>query len=444
MSGSSELLLEGVDAGPATFWAWEWRDGAEPRGAFSRPMSELAVVLERLADALPGPRAVDLGDVPQGVPPEIHRDLGTEGRVAIAALHRVMTGELVDREASAGLARMLAAMLLPAELVAQIRRERARCGEVDIVVLPAQSCARVPWELLRIGAGADDERLLDLARVVTLAPRLHRPDEASTPQPTGPPLHVVDPRSAESPLRPLFDEAAWERWRERAPSGAVGGVVHRMGLSRSLLAGPSRLTYVGHVAAGDDPAHTGLVLGEGDDVYGVSPARGVRRRDFTAQDAVVGTLRHDGDPDTSGRIPARALVDGQVRRLPGRELWPMPPRVGLVACESGGDFRGVEPLGLVAAMFDLGAELVIATRWSLHTDRAFGAYGAAGRPLLEASLAIDEVLGGDDPVGDLVEWQRGRLRRWRDGGALGDSPLTWAAFTAFRGVRRSERPGEAA
>ncbi|MEU1427424.1 hypothetical protein ABZ412_10155 [Nocardia sp. NPDC005746] len=115
----------------------------------------------------------------------------------------------------------------------------------------------------------------------------------------------------------------------------------------------------------------------------------------------------------------------------GPEIWPIPSRVALIACESGGDLRFAEPLGLVAAMLTGGAELVTAGRWPLPTDLAFHRFAgitATVHPFQEAVCAIDSAHESPDPVAALNAWQRTHLAAWRETGAIEHSPLIWAAF----------------
>src|SRR5262249_29346184 len=110
------------------------------------------------------------------------------------------------------------------------------------------------------------------------------------------------------------------------------------------------------------------------------------------------------------------------------------PRVALLACGSGGDYRFDEATGLVAAMILGGAQLVTATLWSLPTMAAYRQFaapaGAPEDPMAELVIALD---GGHQEAhaGCAVNrWQRAQLRRWRDGDVTA-SPLYWAALVTF-------------
>ena len=112
---------------------------------------------------------------------------------------------------------------------------------------------------------------------------------------------------------------------------------------------------------------------------------------------------------------------------------PVPPRVALLACASGGDYRFDEATGLVAAMILGGAELVTATLWSLPTAagyRLFASTAADGDPMSDAIRAVDRAHEADDAGRAVNGWQREQMRRWRDGD-LTASPLYWAALATF-------------
>lgn len=74
-------------------------------------------------------------------------------------------------------------------------------------------------------------------------------------------------------------------------------------------------------------------------------------------------------------MPGDANAIGDHRPLTASDLMalrlPMPPRVALLACGSGGDYQFDEATGLVAAMILNGAQLVTATLWSLPTTAAY-------------------------------------------------------------------------
>ena len=114
---------------------------------------------------------------------------------------------------------------------------------------------------------------------------------------------------------------------------------------------------------------------------------------------------------------------------------PTPPRVALLACGSGGDYRFDEATGLVAAMILSGAQLVTATLWSLPTTAAYRrlawSAGEQADPMAEVVVAVDHAHDAADDAGCAVNrWQRAQLRRWRDGDLMA-SPLYWSGLATF-------------
>ena len=110
---------------------------------------------------------------------------------------------------------------------------------------------------------------------------------------------------------------------------------------------------------------------------------------------------------------------------------PIPPRVALLACGSGGDYQFDEATGLVAAMVLCGAELVTATLWSLPTTAGYRRFtGRTQDPMAEVVIAVDAAHDEQDALVTLNRWQRNQMRRWR-GGDLEANPLYWAALVTF-------------
>ncbi|NUS42550.1 MAG: CHAT domain-containing protein, partial [Mycobacteriaceae bacterium] len=186
-------------------------------------------------------------------------------------------------------------------------------------------------------------------------------------------------------------------------------------LGAALRGGVGRLIYVGHVTAAPPAQGRGeqaeMHLSCTESTLGfATPVRG--HRPLSAMDLLLGTTGLATSP------------------VAGRELWPIPSRVALIACESGGDLRFTEALGLVAAMVHGGAELVTATRWPLPTDHAFRLFaGTDHTPLHDAVLAVDAAHEQTDALAHLAAWQRARLHAWRTTRSPADSPVLWAAFT---------------
>lgn len=110
-----------------------------------------------------------------------------------------------------------------------------------------------------------------------------------------------------------------------------------------------------------------------------------------------------------------------------------PPRVALLACASGGDYRFDEATGLVAALILGGARLVTATLWALPTTAGYRAYAAVPGtvdPMAELIAAVDDAHGEPDAGCAVNRWQLAQMRRWRDGDVTA-SPLYWAALASF-------------
>lgn len=316
----------------------------------------------------------------------------------------------------------------PAELV----RARAEAYTVTGTV-----AARIPWQLTDIREHTDGYRLMELVDVLMAVPQniVHSPRTTAgwDSRRDGPPLLVLDPRvpgqlpdsalgsvlgrpSAHTPLAQHYAELI----KHRPVLPRVDAAVElfrrpdadRRWLAEQLSAAPSRLLYVGHASSAD------------------------------------------GHPDQAGQadraalhlactaaIPGFADPIGDHRPLTAADLMslrlPMPPRVALLACASGGDYQFDEATGLVAAMILGGAQLVTATLWSLPTTAAYRRFAAADNdPMAEAVVAVDRAHEVEDAGCAVNLWQRAQMRRWRDGDRTA-SPLYWAALVTFTvdGVR---------
>ncbi|MER6767121.1 hypothetical protein ABT266_43740, partial [Amycolatopsis sp. NPDC000746] len=265
------------------------------------------------------------------------------------------------------LARVLALNLLPADLVAQLRRATRPLLRIQ----PSPALAAVPWGLLALPDRRPDHvleadevdtcfdsdvRILDLADVSLLAPAGIPRRE---PAPGGPPVYLLDPRipgqsafgelgsvlgkqDAASPLiRHLDAQLATGPVRPAAVRGL--DLVRRTDTDRQLLAellasACSRLVFAGHVSRIQDVhgAQTALHLSCSADLPGTAAPIGAHRP-FTAADLAL------------------SEVD-------------MPARVALIGCAS--DFGLPEPFGVLLAAVAAGAGLVAATVWALPTSAA--------------------------------------------------------------------------
>ncbi|MCX4096360.1 hypothetical protein [Nocardia sp. alder85J] len=399
-----------ADAGDL-YLSWHWAVGTDAPGVAVIPEEQVAAAVARFAAALPRP---DVGG-------------GIESAFT--------TGELASYDAENGLAQDLSRVFLPFRLAEQLHRLWTAGVRPLVRVQPSPRVARIPWELL---APDPAVRLLDIADVGLLAPAglVHGPGRTARSWAADrelPVVAVLDPRvpgfRADSALGSVLGrmDAAAPLARRVGEYGdrllpAVSDPVDafrrtdldRDWLGRALRAGASRLVYVGHVTAAAPESgrseEARLHLACTAETSGFAPVDRIHRP-LSAKDLILGTHAAAADP------------------ADGARLWPIPGRVALIACESGGDLRFGEALGLLAAMIHGGAELVTATRWTLPTDLAFQRFGAAGsHPLQDAVCAIDAAHEQSDPVAALLHWQRERLAAWRDTRQVRDSPLLWAAF----------------
>ncbi|RRR95874.1 CHAT domain-containing protein [Glycomyces terrestris] len=343
------------------------------------------------------------------------------GETVEQALERALRGPLVDREREAGLATALASALIPHRLAQELNAHLEAGRHPHVRIQPSLSTAQVPWEALRVDEG---ERFVTSADLSVLPPATVRnaPERRrSAWRPDGPVVAVLDPRvpgagrdlgsvlgevPADSPLRTMVDGLG----PRLAPPGPP---FRRADIDRDrlepLLADASRLLYVGHVTTAKHGLDARLHLSCGPGTTGrAAVVHG--HRPLTAADVLLGHR-----PDA----PA---------------AWTMPNRVALIACESGGEVRFAEPVGLVAAALHTGARYVTATRWTLPTDEGLRRFAAAPTPPLlpEAVAAVNAAHDAPDPVAALNAWQRAKAAAWEAEGRPEDGPVIWAAFaTAF-------------
>lgn len=488
------LYLRGEDVGETTYWAWEWLDGLTPPAFVAVPRADVADQLRALDEALPGMLSSEAelsreetdAIVAQRLPAAVGAIMGQSNlperanpredaiQRELVMVARCLTGALVDRDRERELFTVLGRALLPEGFLSTLRERVEEHGVdgVEVRVLPAPSAVRVPWDLLVTGNPDDpDERLLDLARVVTMAPLLGRDGDSSVPHPDWgrvqdePPLWIIDPKAGRAGS--VLSKTQHRTWTERVGTAelptdqiAVAGErLSRLGLAELLSRPRSRFVYVGHVMATEaTQGKTALVLDDRKSIYGLGKMDG-GIRPFTAQDLVAGTVGFDAHQRALGAswnlsfpealeaeygsdivFPVNE-VDQYGVPVPvlGRDIWHMPPRAALIACHSGADYTHAEPFGLVSAILDIGATMVIATRWVLLTDRVFEALGG-GEPLQTMALAADDMLQAEDPLAELVRWQRARLAAWRAHGTLADSPLTWGSLSITDAPDRTDRP----
>lgn len=437
------VLFQGKDEGDSYyFWQWIGADLSEPKIHIVKSQTLQPLVTE-LTNALPG--AVE-GESE----PDLWRD-----RVLLDGPFSTLQREL-------DFSRRLSAVVLPAELAAEIVAKSLAAGmPVLLLVQPSPWCAKVPWELLTLELeDGSERRLLEFADIASDLPRTlyaereTQPSEWTETYAAQPVVYVIDPPTfVEGHV--LLDSQFQAFVTER---NLVGGRApqrdQRLGrreLSSMLRDSPkpSRLFYLGHVASSAiQPGATSMLLSDRDYVYGVADAVANsvgNNRPFSAFDAVEGTLsRATRESDLRAGLNGGAPVTlvwplDDERPLSGAQIWPMPTRVALIACNSGSDVEHPEPFGLVIALISSGAGLVTATRWTLPTDRAFreGNTLTTGdpQPLLEMAIRIDAEHESEDPVRGLARWQREQLAAWQSTSGTAEevalSPILWGSVITY-------------
>ncbi|MFC3963636.1 CHAT domain-containing protein [Nocardia jiangsuensis] len=398
-----------ADAGDLYLW-WRWENHTAAPGIGVVPEAQLRAVLDELTAALPDP--------------------ATPGSLENA----LTAGALADPDREQHLAEQLARAFLPYNLAVALHELMTSGIRPHLRIQPAPRVAQVPWELL---APDPAIRLIEIADLSLLPPvSVVRAREPRPWNPALPVVAVLDPRvpgfRADSALgsvlgRPDPATPVARRVAEYAATGRLAPAAatpadafRRTDLDRDLLgellrAGASRLLYVGHVTAAAPESgrseEAALHLACPAELPGfAAPLR--THRPFTAKDLLLGSHTRDPDPQ------------------PGTRLWPIPARVALIACESGGDLRFGEALGLVTAMIAGGAELVTACRWPLPTDLAvqrLAGAPATATPLQDTICAIDTAHEHPDPVAAHADWQRTRLTAWRTTPSPATAPVLWAA-----------------
>lgn len=331
-----------------------------------------------------------------------------EGEQLPEALTRSLaTGPFAAAARERELARLLGA-LLPDEAWDLLRQYT---GDPELPVLfvsPSARLSRVPWGLLAQPSGADDQRLIELADLLLAVPaNIANAPRRPSPPAGGAPLLLLDPKvpgqRPDSALgsvlgRPSPDTVLARHFGERPALPAVTAPVElfrradadRHWLATQLAQQPSRLVYVGHASAAHD-------------------------RDGSAEQAALHLA--EPEPLTAADIMVMGLE--------------IPPRVALLACASGADYRFDEATGLVAAMILGGAQVVTATLWSLPTTAGYRtATAGAADPMAEAIIAVDAAHQATTPARAVNRWQRDCLQRWRTGDAT-LSPVYWAALMTF-------------
>jgi len=300
----------------------------------------------------------------------------------------------------------------------------------DAITASGRVAAQIPWQLADLREHTDGHRLMELADVLFAVPQniVHAPRTATRweARRDGPPVLVLDPRvpgqRPDSALGSVLGRPSEhtrlaqhfaELMQRRAVLPGVGSSVElfrrqdadRRWLADLLVHNPSRLVYVGHASSAD----------------------GESGRADRAALHLACTAAAPGDAAAIGNHRPLTASDLMSLRLP------MPPRVALLACASGGDYQFDEATGLVAAMILGGAQLVTATLWSLPTTAAYRQFGTpAGDPdpMADVVTAVDAAHQDADAGCAVNRWQRAQMRRWRDGDVTA-SPLYWGALVTF-------------
>lgn len=424
-----ELLVRAADAGD-TFMSWTWlQDSCDPQ--VSRcSAAELDATLMDL----------DRGLL---IAANLYKNIAEQQPPPLPLVDGPFSTYLREHD----LASALATAVIPPELNDQILRE-SETRSLRLRITPSPRLSRVPWETLVL---SDGRRLIEAAEIVLDPPAAIYAARSRAPSTWAevadkPALRVIDPLLQDAANQVLTEEGERSFRKHLAALRDSGRTVvpdtfrqvPRVRVTRGLLSDAlriarSRLFYLGHVSSDpDQPGTAALHLSDKRKDYAglARPAGG--HLPLSALDLLLGTSLCE-DPDEWDKY------DSDTKQL-GHEIWPMPSRVALVACEGSVDFRSAETFGLVIAILDSGAELVTTTRWPLPTDSAFhhAGFDESVLPTTEMALRIDAAHETAEPVAELREWQLGQLRNWQDK-KISDprySPITWAALTHTYAPRR--------
>ncbi|TRW83343.1 CHAT domain-containing protein [Mycolicibacterium sp. 018/SC-01/001] len=390
---ADHLLLRYADVGVATYASLRVVGRPDTTVTWVLDETAMATVQDLLADALPDPRPRET--------------------IADAVERAVAAGSFASASAEQHLAEVLGELLLP-EPAWRLLAAHAAVTDAVLFAAPAARLAQVPWSILAMPG--DGRRLIELVDILLAAPP-NIANAARRPAPWRPdraPLFVLDPRvptqrpdsalgsvlgrpDPDTPVARHF-AAVMSRREVLPPAGSAVELFRRTEADRGWLATqlrrePGRLLYVGHATAAD--GDVGL-----------------------ADRAAIHLA--EAEPLSAGELMAAAL--------------PMPARVALLACASGGDYRFDEATGLVAALILNGAVLVTATLWSLPTTAGFRRFASAATesadPMGDVVVAVDTAHDAPEAGRAVNAWQRAQLARWRSGDGTA-SPLYWAALVTF-------------
>lgn len=420
MTPGRTLLLRAYDAGD-TYVSFRWLDDSENPVVHRIPAQSRDRALGALARALV----------------EVPGEQGDDDAALEEAVREAVTGPFTRRVGELGLSATLSALILPKSVCQQLLSPSS-C-RVLVRITPSRMLARVPFELLPID---DLTRLIEVADLCYEPPAAVHVGRSRLPEPWSattaarPVAYLIDPQlPAGSGLGPTLPRGAAaagntnarvfkDRLATRSTTrcSGVGKVCGRWDLSEDLNQLPGRLVYFGHATADPgEPGSASLHLSDDARVWGVTQSINKVHRPLSALDLLLGTARAELNASESE-------LEAEVGW--GPELWPMPPRVAIIACEGGVDFRTSETFGLVMAIFNAGAEVVTTTRWTLPSDNGFHKYAGVDSvpgPTTELALAVDTTHEDTDPIRALGDWQRQKLQEWMAAPGPATSPLVWAA-----------------
>jgi hypothetical protein len=433
------LFIAGVDR-ERSYYFWQWLEPElSPRQAYTIDRKAINALAERISAAIPVQRS---------------------GETEEAMAERVLTKEaFANLEEERKLSSALSSLLLPTILAEEIAGRFIDNGRTPIHVrlLPSALSAQMPWVLLPIPVPQQDGtvktmRLIEVADLTYEVPAGIHVGRARLAEPwtddTHGVLYVVDPLTKVTGQ--VLDDQGVAAFKSRLE---MTGTVHsglQSDFTRHLLhqiltapVPPARLVFVGHVVTSDVlPGAASLILSDDEKTFGVMRVierkkRKGKNRPLSALDFLEGTQNSQTrllDLRQEERIPADRVVWPTDHHSPtsGSEIWPMPPRVALIACNSGADMRNPEPFGLALSLVNAGAELVTATKWALPTDAALGLFGGStSHAFVNMALSVDDAHATADPVVKIAQWQREKLREWEVTGAIDASPILWASLSTY-------------
>lgn len=413
-----------TDSG-STYMYWRWMDDPDNPRIAVLPRETIERAGDLVAQALLDPLADEVGDEEAPV-----RRALTEGSFSSKELEQAWSTEL-------------ASLVLPDGLAKEIVARTADGTEVILRILPSPALARVPWEILPLPSG---QRLLELVTIRLDAPAVVNSNRGKNPEPwetaqERATLYLLEPphsaninidryviqadgaialnnNSVNVPAHTPIDRTAFGQLLrgEPHPLARVFGL--------NMNEKPGRLLYYGHAdSQPNEPGSAAIHLTDGPAMFG-SAQDDEGHRAFTALDLLQGTSNADVHYHPEVSIyphPGQAF---------GHEIWPMPPRVALIACESGADHRALETFGMIMAMLNAGAEIVTTTRWTLATDYALEkVHGLKATATTDLVLVVDRAHATQDPVKAIRAWQLEKLHAWMSDGKIEDTPLIWASLT---------------